>query len=81
MDEDAQRIVAHAWEARLHEPDVEGEVWFIVPPHDLPTAAALHEQGWLQRRLTDEGSRWRLSDQGLEALRTDTLREAHATPN
>jgi hypothetical protein len=81
MDEDQQKLIAWGWELRLEEGE-KGEKWFAVEPELLGVAAALYEAGWLQRRFSDQGStEWRLTDMGLEALRTDAIREAHATPN
>jgi hypothetical protein len=69
-DEHAE-LAALGWEFRLAEQERGIGVWFAVPPECLPAADDLHRHGWLVRRSTEAGARWRLTDQGLAALRVD----------
>jgi hypothetical protein len=73
MTDEQQELVATAWELRLAERERQRELWFAVQPEKLPTAHDLHERGWLARRIGDHPE-WRLSDEGLSALRSDTVR-------
>ena len=74
-------ICALGWEERLGE---EGEVerWWALQQPLLAAAARLFEEGWLDARISDEGvPEFRLSDEGHQALRIDTIREAHTSVN
>jgi hypothetical protein len=71
MTEEQQQLVALGWEIRLGEK--QHERWFALQPEKFPAAHDLHERGWLQRRVGHDVE-WRLSDEGLSALRTDEVR-------
>jgi DNA-binding PadR family transcriptional regulator len=72
------QVVALSWEVRLSEQDT--DCWFVVEHELLPAAHRLEGKGWLERRIRED-VQWRLTDQGLQTLRTDTIRQAHSAPN
>jgi hypothetical protein len=71
--EDQRGLVALAWALRLAEHERKRELWFAVEPEALPTAHDLYERKWLSRRI-GEWPEWRLTDEGLSALRVDEVR-------
>jgi hypothetical protein len=73
MTEEQQELAALGWELRLAEQERQRELWFAVQPEKLPAAHDLHERGWFQRRIGDDPE-WRLTDEGLSALRVDEVR-------
>ena len=79
MTTDEARVTALAWEVRLSEGDQ--QLWFAVDPELLPAAHGLAEKGWLERRASGPLPEWRLTDQGLQTLRTDTVRQTHSSVN
>jgi hypothetical protein len=69
MTESQLEVTALGWELRLLEEERgNGPIWWGVWPEKLPEAHDLCEKGWLERR-TEPDLEWRLSDQGLAALR------------
>ena len=74
------KVIALGWEIRLAEQGK--ELWYAIDHDLLAAGASLFEKGWLHCRISDEGvPEFRLTDQGLQTLRTDTIRQAHTTPN
>jgi hypothetical protein len=73
MTDEMCEVAAIGWELRLLEEERGAECWFAVEPHALPAAHELAEKGWLARRIGEEMPEWRLSEQGLSALRITSL--------
>jgi hypothetical protein len=72
ITEDEAELLAMGWELRLAEHKRGKEFWMVTQPWLLPEADRLHGRGWLSRRIGDD-IQWRLTDEGITALRLNTL--------
>ena len=75
ITDDQAAIAAQAWELRILELGRGRELWLVPLKRYESAVAELHAKGWLDRRDGAKDTEWRLTDEGLSALRTDAIRD------